>query len=51
MIQLLIIASHESINGKYDKLQKMFKDNSYIINNEERLEYIELYCSSDFKNI
>ncbi len=47
----MIIASHESINGKYDKLQKMFKDNSHIISNEERLEYIELYCSSDFKNI
>ncbi len=47
----MIIASHESINGKYDKLQKMFKDNSHVISNEERLEYIDLYCSNDFKSI
>ena len=40
----MIIASHESINGHYDKLNKMFKENSYKITEEERLKYIELYC-------
>lgn len=40
----MIVASHESINGHYDKLNKMFKENSYKITEEERLKYIELYC-------
>ena len=40
----MIIASHESINGHYDKLNKMFKENSYQITEEEREKYIELYC-------
>lgn len=40
----MIVASHESINGRYEKLNKMFKENSYKITEEERLKYIELYC-------
>lgn len=40
----MIIASHESINGYYDKLNKIFKENSYQITEEERLKYMELYC-------
>lgn len=40
----MIVASHESINRHYDKLNKMFKENSYQITEEERLKYIELYC-------
>lgn len=40
----MIVASRESINGHYDKLNIMFKENSYQIPEEERLKYIELYC-------
>ena len=47
----MIIASHDSINGNYDKLKEMFKNNSCIINEKERLEYIDLYCSDKLKKI
>ena len=47
----MIVASHESINGDYKKLKEMFKKNSHIISEEERLEYINIYCSNDLKNI
>ena len=40
----MIIASHESINGDYSKLKDMFKKNSYILKEKERLEYINIYC-------
>lgn len=45
----MIVASHESINGNYEKLKNMFKSNSHILNDEERLEYIRIYCSDEFK--
>jgi len=47
----MIIASHDSINGDYKKLKDMFKDNSHIISEKERLEYINTYCSSDLIKI
>ena len=47
----MIVASHESINGNYKKLKDMFKENSHIISEEERLEYINIYCSDWLKKI
>ena len=47
----MIIASHESINGDYKKLEDMFINNSKILREEERLEYINVYCSNALKNI
>ena len=47
----MIIASHDSINGNYKKLKEMFKSNSHSVNNEERKEYINIYCSDKLKNI
>lgn len=47
----MIIASHESINGDYKKLENMFVNNSKILREEERLEYINVYCSNALKNI
>ena len=43
----MIIASHESIKGDYKKLKYMFKNNSSIISEEERLKYINIYCSRE----
>lgn len=45
----MIISSHESINGNYGKLKEIFKNNSHILNPEEQLNYIEMYCSNEFK--
>lgn len=45
----MIVTSHESINGNYEKLKNMFKSNSHILNDEERLEYIRIYCSDELK--
>ena len=47
----MIIASHESVNGDCKKLKDMFKNNSYTINEEKRLKYINIYCSNDLKKI
>ena len=47
----MIIASHESINGNYKKLKKLFKRNSYMLSNEERLKYIDIYCSNELKKL
>lgn len=47
----MIVASHESINGDCKKLKDMFKNNSYTINEEKRLKYINIYCSNDLKKI
>lgn len=47
----MIIASHESINGDYEKLKDMFKNNSYDLCKEEKLEYINVYCSDEVKQI
>ena len=47
----MIIASHDSINGNYEKLRNMFKSNSHFLNDKERKKYIELYCSIDIKKI
>ena len=43
----MIIASHDSINGNYEKLKNMFKNNSHIISEKERLEFINIYCSNE----
>ncbi len=47
----MIIASHDSISGNYDKFKAMFKNNSHIISEKERLEYINLYCSDRLKKV
>lgn len=47
----MIVASHESINGDYKKLREMFKHNSYVLSNEERLEHIIIYCSDELREI
>ena len=47
----MIIASHESINGDYTKLKDMFRNNSHIISEEERLESINIYCSNELKKL
>ena len=46
----MIVASHESINGDYKKLRAMFKSNSHDLSEEERLEYINIYCSDELKH-
>lgn len=45
----MIIASHESINGNYTKLKNVFIKNSKILNEEEKKEYINIYCSNEMK--
>lgn len=43
----MIVASHESINGDYEKLKKIFIKNSYKIDDKEKTEYINMYCSNN----
>ena len=45
----MIVASHKSINGDYEKLKDMFKNNSHLLSEKERLEYVEIYCSDELK--
>ena len=45
----MIIASHESINGNYEKLKNIFKNNSSYLTEEERLKYINIYCTDKLK--
>jgi len=45
----MIIASHESINGNYEKLKNIFKSNSSYLTEEERLKYINIYCTDKLK--
>ena len=45
----MIIASHESINGDYEKLTKMFYANSNPLSKDEQLKYINMYCSEKLK--
>lgn len=40
----MIIASHDSINGHYEKLFDIFKKNSVPLSEEERICFIKLYC-------
>lgn len=47
----MIIASHESINGDYKKLKEMFKNNSHILSKDERIKYVNTYCSNDLKMV
>ena len=47
----MIISSHESINGNYDKLIEMFRKNSHVISKDEQIKYINTYCSNELKNI
>lgn len=47
----MIIASHESINGNYEKLKGMFRNNSHLLSDKERLEYINIYCSNKLKQL
>jgi len=45
----MIIASHESINGHNKKLKEMFSQNSYILTDKDRMEYVNIYCSDNLK--
>lgn len=45
----MIVASHESINGDYKKLKDIFKNNSHDLSEDEKLEYISIYCSDELK--
>lgn len=45
----MIIASHESINGDYDKLTMIFNKCSRALSKENQIDYIELYCSKDLR--
>lgn len=45
----MIIASHESINGDYEKLTEIFYENSEPLSIDKQLEYIDMYCSEDLK--
>ena len=47
----MIIASHDSINVDYTKLKGMFKKNSKILSEKERLEYINIYCSNELRKV
>ena len=47
----MIIASHDSINGNYEKLNKIFIDNSSILTDEEKKKFIDIYCTNNIKNI
>lgn len=47
----MIIASHESIIGIYDKLQNIFQDNSYIISETKKDEYINIICADEIKKV
>mgnify|MGYP001122638363 CR=1 FL=1 len=38
-------------NTFYKKLKEMFKSNSQNLSEEERLEYINIYCSDELKKI
>ena len=46
----MIVASHESINGNYDKLTTMFIANSHSLTNLEKIGYIDIYCSEKLKD-
>ncbi len=47
----MIIASHDSINGNYKKLKEMFKNNSHIISEEKREQYINIYCCDELRKL
>lgn len=47
----MIIASHDSINGHYEKLLDMFKKNSSLLSNEEKNYFVKLYCTKEFCDI
>lgn len=47
----MIVASHDSINGNYTKFKDMFKKNSKILSESEKLEYINIYCSKELKQL
>ncbi len=45
----MIVVSYESINGDYQRSQDMIRNNNYILSEDERLRYINMYGSSEFK--
>lgn len=47
----MIIASHESISGNYDKLKELFEKNSHYLSENEKLNFINIYCSDNLKSI
>lgn len=47
----MIVASHESINCDYKKLKDIFENNSSVLSEEERVEFINTYCSDEMKKI
>ena len=47
----MIIASHDSINGHCEKLLDMFKKNSSLLSNDEKLYFMKLYCTKELCDI
>lgn len=47
----MVIASHDSINGDYEKLRELFQNNSNCLDEDDRLKYIDIYCSDELKKI
>lgn len=47
----MIVASHESINGNYEKLREIFKKNSNTLDKQSTLAYINIYCSDELKKL
>ena len=47
----MIIASHDSINGHYEKLLDMFRKNSSLLSNDEKIYFVKLYCTKELCDI
>ncbi len=45
----MIVASHESISGNYEKLIHLFNSNNISISDTERKKYIDMYCTDNMK--
>lgn len=43
----MIVACHEAINGRNDKLHNLFISNAKCLSKDEQLYYIDLYCSKE----
>lgn len=46
----MIVASHESINGNYEKLNDMFKNNNSVLSGEEKSKYVDFFYDDELKD-
>lgn len=46
----MVVASHESIRGDYDKLNIIFRQHSVSLFQEDKTKYISLYCNETIKH-